>query len=202
MMANCHDIAARLIDCSRGSPARRRDAPSAASPVRNRACIPGYRRARSAKGNATATRDSGPDRSDGGRRHGRRRRARPHAPRMRLARASSSMRSVSLSPQSVLVLSSAQPLPSVLPSKSGTAPTASALLVSLARHSGARRSREPGIHNHQVIHNRLVRFIPHARGLWIPGSSLSLGPGMTPWAADVIHSVGTSVPGRNERAPP
>jgi len=27
-------------------------------------------------------------------------------------------------------------------------PTASALLVSLARHSGARRRREPGIHNH------------------------------------------------------
>src|SRR5262245_37058496 len=39
--------------------------------------------------------------------------------------------------------------------------------MSLVRHSGARRRREPGIHTHSLY-------------LWIPGSSLSRRPGMTP----------------------
>jgi len=47
----------------------------------------------------------------------------------------------------------------------------------LSRHSGAPQSGEPGIHNHGNAGNDEANAL--APWLWIPGSSLTLGPGMT-----------------------
>ena len=47
------------------------------------------------------------------------------------------------------------------------------------RHSGAPRSGEPGIHNHEVFDYAPSEQEPRGLWLWIPGSALPRGPGMT-----------------------
>ena len=42
-----------------------------------------------------------------------------------------------------------------------------------------RAKREPGIHNHETTRTRAESASPDQSRLWIPGSSLALGPGMT-----------------------
>jgi hypothetical protein len=49
----------------------------------------------------------------------------------------------------------------------------------LTRHSGAERSEEPGIHNHDRFRIEPSEFQSLYLRLWIPGSTLSVAPEMT-----------------------
>jgi hypothetical protein len=46
----------------------------------------------------------------------------------------------------------------------------------LTRHSGAERSEEPGIHNHDRFRIEPSEFQSLYLRLWIPGSTLSVAP--------------------------
>jgi hypothetical protein len=50
-----------------------------------------------------------------------------------------------------------------------------AQLAQLARHSGAERSEEPGIHNHYFCRT-IAAPVLHDLWLWIPGSALRAAP--------------------------
>ncbi len=67
VVAHRHDVAARLIDAAVDDPLGVEMDFGAGAPARNRACIRGYRPARSGAASASATTDNGPDRSDGAR---------------------------------------------------------------------------------------------------------------------------------------